>query len=107
MSSALESGTSVNGWPVTGETVLRVAALDRGDPVAPDEVLVALLQLDGAACVPRSFVEHRLLDGCHTDSFLERTAPHCAATVSLADRQRGAIGVGTELPCAKTRIGRR
>jgi len=47
--------------------VVRVRALHGRDPLAADEVLVALLHLDGTARLARRGVR-LLLDGCHRDA---------------------------------------
>ena len=52
------------------------AALHRRHPVAADEVVVALLQLDRTAWTSRSLEDRALLDGCHREPpFERRTQP--------------------------------
>ena len=65
MSAGVESAHAAEGLAGRRREVLAVAALDRGDPLAADEVVVAILQLDRAARLAGCRQDILLLDRCH------------------------------------------
>ncbi len=63
--------TSQNGSPVAGVRFSRYSPVGRGDPVAADEVVVALLELDDASRLARGGVRGRRGDGGGHDAVLQ------------------------------------
>ena len=76
-----------------GRHVLAVLAVQRRDPLAADEVLVAFLQLDGTVGLTRSSEGRRLLDRCHDVPPIVLSAVYSAAFSRSPLRCGAASGV--------------